>query len=79
MLHIGQSGKREDRAKLKYKCAARDLIYALQDMTKHSAAARHNINSAFIPALSTLRFVLLRVVSHTVVCVCIEYIFGSSD
>lgn len=54
---------RVDQAKPKYKCAARDLIYALQDMTKHSAAARHNINSAFIPALSTLRFVLLRVVS----------------
>lgn len=55
--------EREDQAKPKYKCAARDLIYALQDMTKHSAAAWHNINSAFIPALSTLRFVLLRVVS----------------
>lgn len=80
MLHVGQSDsrlsrrserEREDQAKPKYKCAARDLIYALQDMTKHSAAARHNINSAFIPALSTLRFVLLRVVSLcNCVCVC---------
>lgn len=66
--------EREDQAKPKYKCAARDLIYALQDMTKHSAAARHNINSAFIPALSTLRFVLLRVVSlcnSVCLCVCV--------
>lgn len=43
-----QEGQREKTPEqsLKYKCAARDLIYALQDMTKHSAAARHNINSA---------------------------------
>lgn len=81
MLHVGQSdsrlsrgSEREYQAKPKYKCAARDLIYALQDMTKHSAAARHNINSAFIPALSTLRFVLLRVVSlcnSVCLCVCV--------
>lgn len=43
-----QEGQRVETPKqsLKYKCAARDLIYALQDMTRHSAAARHNINSA---------------------------------